>query len=146
MELKVEMNSETCPGGQSESAHQLNALVENDDPKKSNEEGNRGKANPSELITNITTTYHEGLLEKEGVHMETNQANNQKENVDGETFTRHSHSKSQVQEDVVTGSRRRSNIVKQLVLEEEEAALSENVAYGKGAAVEVEIARNVMHL
>ena len=85
MELKVEMNrktpspSETCPGGQSESAHQLNALVENDDPKKSNEEGNRGKANPSELITNITTTYHEGILEKEGVHMETNQTNNQKE-------------------------------------------------------------------
>ena len=145
MELKVEMNrktpspSETCPGGQSESAHQLNALVENDDPKKSNEEGNRGKANPSELITNITTTYHEGILEKEGVHMETNQANNQKENVDGETFTRHSHSKSQAQGDVLTGSRRRNNIVKRLVLEEEEAC-------GKGAAVEVEIARNVMHL
>merc|ERR1740131_516238 len=69
--------------------------------------------------------------------METNQTNNQKENVDGETFTRHSHSKSQAQGDVLTGSRRRNNIVKRLVLQEEEAALSENVACGKEAAVEV---------
>ena len=154
IELKVEMNrkspflSETCPGGLSESAHQPNAHVENDDPKKSNEEGNRGKANTSELIKNAITTYNGGFSEKEGVQMETNQALNQKENVGGEIFTRHSHSKSQVQEDVVTGSssRRKNNIVKRLVLQEEEAALSENVAYGKGAAVEVEIARNVMHL
>merc|ERR1719317_588204 len=69
--------------------------------------------------------------------METNQAPNQKEIVGGETFTRHSHSKSQVQGDVMTGSRRRNNIVKRILLEEEEAALSENVACGKGAAVEV---------
>ena len=156
IELKVEMNrkspplSETCPGGQSELAHQFNAFVENDDPKISNEEENRGKGNTSELITNVITTNHGGLLEKEGVQLETNQAKNQKENVGGETFTRHSHSKSQDQGDVVTGSRRRrNNIAKRLVLEEEEAALSENVACGKGAAVEVvfiEIARNVMYL
>ena len=37
----------------------------------------------------------------------------------------------------MTGSRRNNNIVKRLVLEEEEAAVSENVACGKGAAVEV---------
>jgi len=137
IELKVEMNrkypplSETCSEGQSESAHQPNAHVENDDPKKSNEEGNRGKANTSELIKNAITTYNGGFSEKEGVQMETNQAPNQKENVGGEIFTRHSHSKSEVQ-DVVTGSsaRRRNNIVKRLVLEEEEAC-------GKGAAVEV---------